>query len=360
MKFRRVTQQDIARKAGLTRAAVSMALKHHPSIPERTRERIVRLAEHMGYTPDPMLAALAAYRSGQRPAIYRGTLAWLVNSSFGFDWRNIPQFAEYHEGAATRATHHGYQLEIFNLHPSQMTQDRLASIFRARNITGLLLCPQPRSETTLDLPWQYFSSVTFGYTLSSPHLNTVISTQYQDMVLTMRQMQLRGYRRIGLMLSQEHDLRTNHNYHAGFLVAQLATPPSRRVPPFTGDYSDHAKFAAWLRRCRPDSVVACGGRQCLETFRKLGTRYPQDLGVALPNLAKATPQVAGVVEKSTEIGSVAVDVLVAMMQRGERGVPESPLRIHVEGQWHDGRSLRPPALPPERLRPGPRGPGAGR
>ena len=319
-----------------------MALKGHPSIPEKTRRRILLAAETLGYHPDPMLSALAVYRSRHRPATFHGTLAWLINSCDGYNWRGVQQFSDYYEGAASRAQHHGFQLEIFDLQQAQMTKERLAGIFRARNISGLLLCPQPRSETTLDLPWAQFSSVTFGYTLASPRLNTVISTQYQDMLLTMQRVRAKGYRRIGLMLSQEHDLRTNHNYHAGYLIALQAAPEAARLPPFSGAYDDRRKFSEWRRQHRPDAVIACGGPQCVETLRQLRIKVPADLGLAFPNLAAATAELAGVVEKSVEIGAVAVDVLVAMMQRGERGVPESPLRIHVEGHWHEGQSLRAP------------------
>ena len=39
----------IAAKAGLSGAAVSLALRDHPSIPPTTRARVKRLAERLGY-----------------------------------------------------------------------------------------------------------------------------------------------------------------------------------------------------------------------------------------------------------------------------------------------------------------------
>ena len=336
----RVTQQDVARQAGVTRASVSMALKGHPSIPEKTRRRIMRIAEKLGYSPDPMLSALAVYRSRHRPATFHGTLAWLINSSFGYDWRGVRQFCDYHLGAVTRAKRHGFTVETFDLNAAHMTSERLAAIFRARNISGLLLCPQPRSETTLEFSWQDFSSVTFGYTLASPHLHTVVSTQYRDMLLTMQQVQAQGYRRIGLVLSREHDLRTNYNYRSGYLLAQSLVPRAPKLPALGASYDDRDAFGVWLRRYRPDAIVACGGEPCFQALKRLGLRVPEDVSLAFPNLAGATSRFSGVVENSTEIGSVAVDVIVAMMQRGERGIPENPQRIHVEGKWHAGSTLR--------------------
>jgi LacI family transcriptional regulator/LacI family repressor for deo operon, udp, cdd, tsx, nupC, and nupG len=317
-----------------------MALKNHPSIPEKTRLRILRIAEKLGYSPDPMLSALAVYRSRQRPATFHGTLAWLINSSFGYDWREVRQFRDYHEGAVRRAKQNGFSVDIFDLNAAHMTTDRLASILRARNISGLLLCPQPRSETRLEFPWEAFSSVTFGYTLASPHLHTVVSTQYRDMLLTMQEVRARGYRRIGLVLNQEHDLRTNFNYRSGYLIAQSLDPEGPAIPPLGASYDDHAALGAWLKNHRPDAVVACGGDPCFQALKKLGVDVPGDLGLAFPNLASEKSRCSGVVENSDEIGSVAVDMIVAMMHRGERGIPGKPQRIHVEGDWHEGRTLR--------------------
>ena len=90
MAATRATQRDIARKAGVGRTTVSLALKHHPKIPAGTRERILGIAAKLGYAPDPMLSALSAYRSSQREKVFQGTLAWLVNAVEGFDWKRGP------------------------------------------------------------------------------------------------------------------------------------------------------------------------------------------------------------------------------------------------------------------------------
>ena len=59
----RIRLKDIAEKAGLSVAAVSMALKDHRSLPASTIKKVKALAKKMGYAPDPALSALAAYRS---------------------------------------------------------------------------------------------------------------------------------------------------------------------------------------------------------------------------------------------------------------------------------------------------------
>lgn len=343
MKPHRVTQGDVARRVGLDRSTVSMALRNHPNIPPRTRERIVRAAEKLGYVPDPMLAALAAYRSQKRQAAFRGTLAWLIDSNYGYDWRDRPHFVEYHQGALKRGRALGYRLKIFDLHSPQMTPARTAAILRARNISGILLCPQPQPDTILQFPWEFFSAVTFGYTLTKPQLHTVTATHYRAMLHTMRELSSLGYRRIGLALHEEHDRRTDHNYLAGYLVARQLDPRLETLPVLGAAYTDGPAVRTWLRRCRPDAVVT-GSVLTLETLRDLGIAVPGQVGLACPVLPWGESRAAGVMENNPRIGAVAADFLVSMIQRGERGVPGTAERIHVEGRWQDGATtVRPRA-----------------
>ena len=68
---------------------------------------------------------------------------------------------------------------------------------------------------------------------------------------------------------------------------------------------------------------------------------PGDIGVACFALPSAEGFVSGISENSIRIGEIAVDTVVAMVNRGERGLPQVPYRILVEGQWFAGKSLRP-------------------
>jgi DNA-binding LacI/PurR family transcriptional regulator len=340
----RVTQQDIARKAGVHRATVSMAIKGHPNIPVKTRERILAIAASLGYEPDPMLSALAAYRNRRRPATFHGTLAWLINSAYGFDWRDRtlrPHFSDYYEGASRQAGNYGFKIEIFDFNAPGMTPTRMASILAARGIQGILLCPQPRPETNLEFLWKDFAAVTFGYSLATPRLHTVGATQYRAMRLTVRQIRRLGYRRIGLALDGDHDLRTDHNYLAGYLVEEhlAGARRSATIPILSSPYPDHGAVVRWLKAHRPDAIVT-GNYHFHDLLRSFGTRVPEEIGVACPLLPSADTELAGVVENSQEIGTVAVNFLIGMIHRQERGVPDNPQRIHVEGRWLEGKTLQ--------------------
>ncbi len=62
--MRRPTIADIARRAGVTKAAVSFALNGQPGVSAATRERIVAIAAEIGFEPNSAARALSDGRAG--------------------------------------------------------------------------------------------------------------------------------------------------------------------------------------------------------------------------------------------------------------------------------------------------------
>ncbi len=59
----RPTINDVARAAGVSKGAVSFALNNRPGVAQDTRERILRVAAEMGWTPSPRARALSVSRA---------------------------------------------------------------------------------------------------------------------------------------------------------------------------------------------------------------------------------------------------------------------------------------------------------
>ena len=92
----RVTLKDIARETGVSHVTVSLALRHHSSIPAATRERIQAAALRLGYRPDPVLAALNTYRLASHSTPYQGNLAWIEIGPEGAPSVSEKTDTEYH------------------------------------------------------------------------------------------------------------------------------------------------------------------------------------------------------------------------------------------------------------------------
>src|SRR5213078_2224325 len=62
---RRITSQDVAKRAGVSRTTVSFVLNDvkEANISEETRQRVLAAAEELGYVPDAAAQALASGRT---------------------------------------------------------------------------------------------------------------------------------------------------------------------------------------------------------------------------------------------------------------------------------------------------------
>lgn len=350
----RVSLRQIAARAGVSHSTVSLALRAHPSIPEATRARVLQLAGEMGYRPDPMLTALNVYRQSRRGAAFQAGLAWL-NAFSGRDMlAGNPDCVLYREGAEARAREAGFLLEEFWLREPSMTPTRLAQILTSRQIQGVLLPPMPFSDTSLGLPWERFSVVALGYS-HKPVFHVAVTAQYRAARLATRMLWERGYRRIGLFTWPDQEERTDCNFLSGFvcecsrqgLPALLCSVDDQHERRERDDvfYANWARQAAeWIAREKPDALLLpdptvairiglgpeAGGK------RRKSAKRP---AVAVLAHYAQHPWFAGIDQNAKRMGAAAIDHLIHMIQRNERGKPDLPLRILVEGLWRDGESV---------------------
>lgn len=223
----RVTQKVIAQAAGVSRVAVSYALRNDPNVSLSTRRRIQKLAREMGYTPDPMLVSLASYRNRQRPAAFHGNLVWIehfVRSGY----QKSGLYQAYYESARERALWHGYKLERFPYDPS-VGEARILSILRARSISGILLNPFGPDEKIVPV-WKYFPTILFGYHHKSPQTNSVASALHINTRTVLSELRRRGYRRIGAVLDALKDSRSENAFSSAFLGEQYASTSDCAIP----------------------------------------------------------------------------------------------------------------------------------
>ena len=295
--------------------------------------------DRLGYRPDPSLSALCAYRSANRPVQEQAVLAWVTNYRTENHWRASACNCDYFDGAHQRAAERGYRLEPFWLAAPRMNPARLGDILWTRGIQGLLLPPQEHLAA-IALPWQRFSAVTFGHTLVHPRLHLVSNHEYRTMNALFAELVRRGYERIGLVELSDHDERVDHNWLAAYLVEQQTFRRRHRVAPLLLPEWDRQTFLNWARQHTPD-VVVTKLPEVLHCLQQEGIRVAEDIGVAFHSLDENSAGLTGMRKNARQIGTMAVDLLIDMIHRGERGVPERPNLLMVEGSWVEGNTLRP-------------------
>jgi LacI family transcriptional regulator len=336
----RSTIRDIARETGFHYSTVSLALRDHPRIPDSTKQLIRDAAKGLAYQPDAMLSALCAYRVMKRPPKEQSVIAWMTNHRRQTGWRLSACTRDYFEGASQRANERGYRLETFWLSEAGMSGQRMSRILWTRGIQGVLLPPQEHLRT-IDLAWDNLSAVTFGYTLVHPRLHLVSNHEYRTMGTLFAELETRLYQRVGLVNLREQDKRVDNNWLAAYLVEQTRLPPEHQLPPLVLEQWNPKTFLSWVEQHRPDAIVTRLS-EVHRSLRRAGYRVPEDVGVAYHTLDEKSRCLSGMKKNSFQIGVMAIDLLVDMLHRNERGIPVRPYLLMVEGSWVEGNTLRKP------------------
>lgn len=338
----RISQRDLAKIAGVSPMTVSLALRHHPSIPPKTRDRIRELAAKNHYRPDAALAALNAYRIAQSPACFHGTLGWLTSFPDKDGWKKMIQVDGYYEGICQRAEELGYRISEFWIHEPGLNAKRLSQILINRNVQGLIAAPLPNPLGEVDLEWENFCAVALGYSLHRPKLHVVMNNQFRNMKQVTQRLYDCGYRRIGLAMPS--DERIDHNYLGGFFAAQWDFPPEvKRIAPLVTRTFVRETFLSWLKQAKPDVVIVSATKayKVIDWLKEIHLRVPEDIGLAVASVPYTDNVISGIDEKPCAVGGRAVDYVVAMIHHNERGIPAQACSVLLEGIWKEGKTTRP-------------------
>ena len=340
------TMTDVARAAGVSKNTVSLALRGSVRIAAATRARVVHTAQQMGYRLNPTVACLMAeLRQNRRPG-FQATLA-LINGHEDRDaFTRHPTIPIYVAGCRRRATALGYALDEFWLHDPELPVKRWLSILRARGIRGLLiagLMQANRLPARLAPVWDQFPAVVTGVRTRQPALSFACADHHGLALTAFERALAAGYRRPGLVLDPVIDELVEGRFTAGYITGQLKLLGKRaRLAPFTAlreARQDLTGFSKWLATARPD-VVFTLYHEVERWLTQLGLQVGRDIGLIQYEWRADHPHWAGMDQRNDLVGEAAVDMLVAMVQHGDKGPPACPRATLITSQWVAGRTAR--------------------
>jgi LacI family transcriptional regulator len=331
----RVFQHEIATRLGLSHATVSMALRDHPRIRAATRERIKRMAEEMGYQPNPSLRIFSNYIRSKRKPSKLSTIGW-INA-----WSQPGKLAKHHEyggywkGACEAAAQMGYRLEEFQLHPKTPPSE-LNRKLRAKNFCGLLLPPEGDPAALSHIPWDRYHVVSLSHYASTPASHLVAPDRFENCALAFKMMRIRGYRRIGFLTDEFPSTINDKLSVAGFFSGQLELPENERLPVFaTQDHPLPHQLSEWIDCHRPDAILT-DLPDASRLLKRTGLKIPQDLGLAF-SCRSQTVTSAGIDCQPEEVGRVSLEILKSVIDGYVN--PAFKMRVSVNGRWREGRTL---------------------
>lgn len=310
-----VTLADVAKAVGLHVSTVSLALRHHPRIPESTRRRVEAKAREMGYRPNPLVTALM--RTRRRAKAGSG----LTNLAVIYPGRKVfyyPTTQVIHQSMVARAVNQGYALEALFVEDYGGEPKAILRILASRGCLGLLISDALPTNYLDKLELSGMSAVTFCFKWRR---FTAVETHFEHSVrLCLEAAEQRGLWRVGLVLPSLVEEKTLGAYSGTYLHWQHFRARDR-LPPLVTDCEEEIR--GWLQANRPQLVITN------TTLKSMLGGIPE---FVLDRVSGAEG-VSGVDARRDVLGAAAVDALIEQVQRGIYGEPSTSRLLLVDGEW---------------------------
>lgn len=273
---RRPTIADIARRAGVTKAAVSFALNGQPGVSQATRDRVLAIARELDWQPNSAARALIGGRAGafglviDRPAGVLGAEPYFMQLVAGIQ----SELAAVHS-ALLFTVAEDYHAEI-ELHRSWWAQGR---------VDGVLLVdlhvddPRVPVLEELGLP-----AVVVGAPEGSGSLSSITTDERAAAHALIEHFAGLGHRRIGHVTGMPDLWHTRLRNEAMDAAAEAAGIEMMTVAAdYTAESGVRATRTLLRRRNRPTALIydndlmAVAG---LGEAQRLGIRVPEQLSLA--------------------------------------------------------------------------------
>lgn len=330
---------DIAARAGVSTATVSLALRDSVLLPAATKAKVRAVAEKLGYRPHPYVSAYMSWRRNRgalrKPAIallhgYRGENGWEKHRS--------STLREMHRGVREQLELRGYAAGEFRLGAHR--PERLVAIIKARGISGLIFAPSINIAEPYDFPWADFSAVQIGTGPAGMRLPRVAHDHYHGALEAVRRCVAAGFRRPGLVIDPDHDARLQHVWRAGFEMGVEAGGLERdRVFPLRESTPDLSKLRAWFKRRRPDVIVTNLHQVVEHLLGQIQLTVPRDVRLVSLSVPTLGDRVSGINQDGYFLGAQAVDLLAGALRLHRTGELPQAVTTLVGGQWNPGTTM---------------------
>lgn len=314
--MKRVTIEDVASAAGVSRQTVSRAINNKDEISPTTRARVMDAVRDLGYLPNRLAQGMVTQRTR--------TIGLMVA-----DIAN-PFYPELARGVQDVARAADYNTVLCN---TDDIADEAMYIFRslaAQGVDGIIAFSYKATDEMLrTFADQFRPIVLINRDFRHPHVSTVMVDNIRGAATAVEQFVHQGHRTIGMLTNfnpSANASRRQIGFQQALAAAGIVPEPSwigGGEPTLEGGYAaarqllgDHPDMTAVF--CHND-LMAVGA---IRALHELGLRVPQDValigfdGVQMASMV--TPALSTVHVDKYEIGRKATERILHMLDSPEK------------------------------------------
>lgn len=308
----KVTLEDVARRAGVSRATVSRVVNGVGPISERTRVVVTAAINELGYHPDMHARSLAGGKTGVVGALTEG-----LGSSY------LNMIVKHFDAALAS---YGLELMLCSTRFRGPEADYVARITTGVVDGLLIVCPTALGSYIEDLQRRQFPHVLVDVDDETGRSTAIGFDNEGGITAAVQHLLSLGHRRFGFVTGNLRSAAARERLDAYTRVLHAAGVPAADSLVVEGDWSEQSGHAAGMRLLaspsRPTAIVVSNdleGFGVLRAARESGVDVPSEVSIVgcddIPEAASVHPSLTTVRQPLSEIGRHAARLLHEQITR---------------------------------------------
>ncbi len=162
-----ITATDVAQKAGVSTSTVSRVISDNPRISQKTKEKVLKVMNEMGYYPNAIARSLAKKQTGN---------IGVIMPARSEDVFLNPFFPEALRGILKGACNNNYDILLSTNTEEGDELENIKSFIRASKVDGIILVSSKVDDESI----KYLSSIDFPFSLIGSPYEAINNINYVD------------------------------------------------------------------------------------------------------------------------------------------------------------------------------------
>lgn len=303
-----IRAKDIAEKLGVSTTTVSLVLNDKPGVGQKTRERVLKEIEALGFETKIKIKPTASLKN----------IRFILFKNHGLVVGDTPFFSKLIESIEGEAKINGFNLIISYLNKDQNTREYIKQFEEDENTAGILLLATEMQEEDIN-PFKESNLpvLALDNCFKNAHIDCVQIDNMQGVFHALDYLSKCGHKDIGYLHSSAYIYNFEQRY-LGFKVALVENGLDFKLesviplePTIEGAYRD---MKAYLKENKPpkalfadNDILAMGASRAL---KEEGYKLPDDVSIVglddMPYCTMMRPQLTSVQVKNESMGIVAI------------------------------------------------------
>ncbi|MGM9986949.1 MAG: LacI family DNA-binding transcriptional regulator [Bacillaceae bacterium] len=312
-----VTIKDLAKRANVSVTTVSRALNGYSDVSEKTRKRILQLAEEMNYTPNALARSLVTKET---------KVIGCVLSSFERSSAKDGIIYELMCGINDSLTELGYDFVILTMNTMSKNRKSLAQLVAERRVDGLIVQGFRVNDPAInDFIQSDTPSVFIDMLRENKNVSSVSSLDVDSAKQAVRLLLHKGHRNIVYISGHEAAEVSKQRLEGYKQALEEFGIPFREEYVLNGQFLEEVAYkqmVAFLLQ-HPEVTACFAGSDlmaigAIKACKELNKKIPEDISIIgfddIPLASYVTPPLTTIQQKHYEKGYEAAKLVVELLQ----------------------------------------------